>query len=64
MEGVIFMATSSITRNIVLRDKRLCQSLISALENASGKKGKQVTYKKPLEELKGQGIRNLFGIDK
>ena len=58
------MATSSITRNIVLRDKNLCHSLISALEHASGKKVKQVAYKKSFEEIKGQEIRNLFGSKK
>ena len=36
------MATKSILKNVDIKDKKLAKSLITALENAKGKKAKDV----------------------
>ncbi len=55
------MATSSITQNIVIRDKKGSQKLISALENADKKSSQQVVLKQAHREIKGDKIKELFG---
>ncbi|QSF42637.1 hypothetical protein [Paenibacillus tianjinensis] len=54
------MATSSITQNIVIRDKKGSQQLISALENADGKRSKKVSYSKAHSEIRGDKIKEIF----
>lgn len=55
------MATKSITKNIDIRDKTLGKSLVNALENAKGKKSKEVEYSKAYREIRGDKIKKIFG---
>lgn len=48
------MATKSILKNIVIKDKKSCRSLINALENAKGKKEKKLYF---LEDIRQQQKR-------
>jgi len=54
------MATSSITQNIVVRDKKSSRQLISALENADKKRSKEVSYSKAHNEIRGEKIKEIF----
>ena len=63
MEGD-YMATKSITKNIDIRDKELCKTFISALENAEKKRSKEVSLSRSFIELKGEKIKELFGDGK
>lgn len=54
------MATSSITKDIVIRDKKASQQLISALENADGKCSQEVSYSKAHKEIRGEKIKEIF----
>lgn len=58
------MATKSILKNITIREKHLSRTLISALENAQDKPCKNVEYSKRVVELKGNKIKDLFGVNK
>lgn len=58
------MATKSLTKNIDIRDKRLGKNFINALENASGKKSKDVSFSRTVSELHGDSINKLFGVNK
>lgn len=55
------MATKSIIKNIDIRDRKLCRTFVSALENAQGKKGKDVTLSRSFTEVRGEKIKELFG---
>lgn len=56
------MATKSILKNVVIRDKNVCRSLVSALENAQNKRSKDVRLKKKCTDLKNPDeIRTIFG---
>lgn len=55
------MATRSITKNIDIRDKRLGKNLIVALENASGKKSKEVQMSRTYTDLSDEQIKKIFG---
>jgi len=55
------MATKSIMKNVDIRDKRLCRAFISALENAHGKKSKEVSLSRTFKEISGDKIKELFG---
>lgn len=54
------MATKSIMKNIDIRDKNLGKNLITALENASGKHGKNVQISRSYSEAKGEQIKKIF----
>ncbi len=54
------MATSSITQNIIIRDKKGSQQLISALENADKKRSHQVNFSKAHKEIRGEKIKEIF----
>lgn len=56
------MATKSITKNITFKDKTLSKNLVVALENAKKKTSKDVVIKKQCEEVKGDKIKQMFGI--
>lgn len=55
------MATKSILKNIDIKEKRMGRSIILALENAEGKKEKEVKLSRSCRELKGSKIKDLFG---
>lgn len=54
------MATSSIYTNVRIRKKSQCMKLVSALEHAKGKKAKTVNFSRPVEEVKGDKIKEFF----
>lgn len=58
------MATKSFTKNIDIRDKKLGKSLVSALENASNKKSKDVSLSRTYSEASNDTIRKIFGKSK
>lgn len=55
------MATKSIYKNINIKNKSVCRSLIKALENAKNKQSKEVVLSKKCIELKGSDIKKIFG---
>ena len=55
------MATKSMLKNIVLRDRKLANNFLSALEKAGKKKSKKVILERNIEEVKGEDIKKLFG---
>lgn len=57
------MATSSITQNIIIKDKKGSRQLISALENAKNQQSKEVTLSKMHREIRGDKIKELFKMD-
>lgn len=58
------MATKSIIKNIDIKDKRMCQAFISAIENAENKHSKEVSLSRSFTEIKGDKIKELFGEGK
>ncbi|MDD2300916.1 MAG: hypothetical protein PHS04_19735 [Tissierellia bacterium] len=55
------MATKSIFKNVVIKDKRLSKNLVSALENAQKKSSKGVQLSKSYREITKCQIKDLFG---
>lgn len=55
------MATKSIIKDVNIRDKKLCRTFASAIENASGIRGKDVQLSRSFKEISGEKIRELFG---
>lgn len=56
-----FMATKSIYKNIVIRNKQLSKNLVSALENAQNISSTNVQPSKTYREIKKEQIKDLFG---
>jgi hypothetical protein len=56
-----FMATKSIYKNVVIKDKRLSKNLVSALENAQNKGSKEIQLSKSYREITKCQIKDLFG---
>lgn len=54
------MATKSITKSVVMRTKPLARNFIKALESAEGKQSKPVTYDRPVNEVKGEKLQEIF----
>lgn len=59
--GLGFMATKSIYKNVVIKNKQLSKDLASALENAQKKVSKHVHLSKSYHEVKKSEIKELFG---
>ena len=55
------MATKSILKNVDVKDKNLAKSLVSALENASKKKSKDVSLSRTYSDVRGEKIKDIFG---
>lgn len=55
------MATKSILKNIDIKERRMGRSIILALENAEGKKAKEVKLSRACKEVKGSKIKDIFG---
>ncbi len=55
------MATKSISKNIVIKDRQLTRNLASALENAQNKGNKSVTLSKSCVEIKKDQIKDFWG---
>lgn len=55
------MATKSFLKNISIKNKSSAAAFIDALENAEGKKRKDVKYDKSVENVKdSETIRKIF----
>jgi|ADurb_Total_1013_FD_contig_21_1924691_length_248_multi_5_in_0_out_0_1 hypothetical protein len=55
------MATKSIFKNVVIKDKQLTKNLVSALENAQKKGSKVVRLSKSYHEVKKDRIKDFWG---
>lgn len=55
------MATKSILKEVRFKDKALCRGLVSALENAKGKKSKTVVMSRTTSDIKKEDIKRFFG---
>jgi len=56
------MATKSIFKNVVVKNKQLSKQLVSALENAQKKGSKTVVLSKSCHEVKKSQIKDFFGV--
>lgn len=55
------MATKSFLKNIVIKDKKSAMTFLRALENAEGKKKKNVEFKARVNDVKDEEtIKKLF----
>ena len=54
------MATKSIFTNVNIKDKKLGNALIAALEQAKVNKGKDVVLQKTYHEPRTEDIKKLF----
>lgn len=55
------MATKSILKSVDIKDRRLCRQFVKALEYAEKKKSIHVEISKPVREVRGNDIKELFG---
>ncbi len=55
------MATRSIYKDVVIKNKTLGRGLVNALEHAKDKKCKEVTMQKQLTNVKKDKIKEIFG---
>jgi hypothetical protein len=55
------MATKSILKNVDIKEKKLGKSLVVALENAAGKRSKNVTLSRTYSDIRGDKIKEIFG---
>ena len=55
------MATKSILKSIDIKDRATANAFINALENASGKKSKQVQHTRVCTDANRDEIRKMFG---
>lgn len=58
------MATSTILRDVNIKEKHQARSFIRALENAENKAAKKVELGCSCEVVKGEKIRNMFEAKK
>lgn len=58
------MATKSILKNVVIKDKKSCSSLVNALESAKGKRAKEVVYSRSVRTADDEMIKKMFGDNK
>lgn len=56
------MATSTILRELRIKDKTKARAFVNALEKAQTVKSKDVRYTRAFEDVKGDKIRNIFEI--
>ena len=55
------MATKSFLKNIVIKDKKVAENFINALNNAENKKAKNVVVDKRIENITDkEQIRKIF----
>ena len=54
------MATKSILKNVDIKDKKMGSAIVSALENASNKRGKEVVLSCGFREVRGTEIKRIF----
>lgn len=54
------MATSSILKQVNIKDKRAGRTFVNALAESKRKKGMKVKMSKPYREITGDSIKELF----
>ncbi len=54
------MSTRSILKNVDIRKKKMGTAFVSALENASSKKSKDIPLSRTYKDVKGDAIRSIF----
>lgn len=55
------MATKSILKEVRFKDRKLCNGFASALENAKGKKSKEVVISRTCVNISKDKINDFFG---
>lgn len=55
------MATKSILKDIVIKDKKMTSSLVNALESAKGKHAKDVIFSRAIRNADADLINKVFG---
>ena len=60
-ERMVYMATSSILKNVVVKDKKSLKKLIGALENAQKKARTPESLSKKASYATHDEIQNMFG---
>lgn len=58
------MATKSILKTVSIRDRRSARALVNALENARGKKDRNMKLASTCHEMSKEEIRQTFGTRK
>ncbi len=58
------MATKSILKSVIIKDKATSTSLINALENAKNKKAIDVTLSRTVRNADSELIKKIFGDTK
>lgn len=62
--GGIVVATKSILKSVIIKDKATSTSLINALENAKNKKAIDVTLSRTVRNADSELIKKIFGDTK
>lgn len=55
------MATKSILKSIVIKDKKSSSALVNALESAKGKKANEVVFSRTVRTADDEMIKKMFG---
>ena len=55
------MATKSVYKEIRVKDKKFCRSIVSALENAQRKRGNEVVLSKSVRTIPKDSIKEFLG---
>ena len=55
------MATKSITKNVVIRERSQCTALLRALEGSASTKSHKVVYQRPHSEMSAEDMKKIFG---
>jgi len=64
MKEVYLMATKSILKSVVLKDRKSANLLINALTNAKNKSSKKFTFSRAVRTADDDLIKKIFGEDK
>lgn len=62
-EGGKIMATKSILKTVVIKKEKDASRFINALENAAGKKEKEVVIKQNVMNVRKNEIKKVLGIE-
>lgn len=54
------MATKSILKSIVIKDKKSSSALVNALESAKGKKANEVVFSRTVRTADDEMIKKMF----
>lgn len=60
-KGGAEMATKSVLKNVLIKNRRSAHALVRALENASGKQSQNVSMSRTCKELDKNDVQKMFG---